>query len=474
MSDPKTDLNDGPVARQLWRVSAPMSLGILSVLAIGLADAYFLARLGGPALTAVGFVYPVIVAVSAFSVGLSAGANTALSQARGGDSDERAVARLALHATALGLAAALVIAGAFWLIAPWLFTLLGAKGAVLENVMAYLPYWIASFPLLVVTMILNAAFRAAGDGVTAAVMMVFTAVLNIALTPALIFGYGPAPEMGMAGAGLATLLARAAALGLVVVIALRRGIVAAGANPFDGLIGSAHQIVSVALPSAFSRAINPAGMAAVTAAVAVIGDTAVAGFGAASRVQSIALVPFFALAAGLGPVVGQAWGAGDAARARDAMRVAAIFALAYGAALAVTLITFAGPLAQFMTAAADPAAYTADYLRFVGWSLFGYGTAVAANAALTGRSRAGWAMGLSLTRIGLIYVPFAWLGVMTLGYSGILAAAVATNLVAFWGALVTTRATGIGPTNTALVAAPADLLASLTAQDSGKAQSQGS
>ncbi|MEL6644880.1 MAG: MATE family efflux transporter [Pseudomonadota bacterium] len=466
MSTATSDLNDGPVAHQLWRVSAPMSFGIFSVLAIGLADAYFLARLGGSALAAVGFVYPVIVAVSAFSVGLSAGANTALSQARGGESSEDAVARLALHATGLGLAVALAISLVFWLIAPWLFGLLGAEGDVLDNVMAYLPYWIASFPLLVVTMILNAAFRAAGDGVTAAVMMVLTAVLNIALTPTLIFGYGPAPEMEMAGAGFATLLARAAALVLVVAIALRRGIVALGGNPFKGLAASAREIIGTALPSAFSRAINPAGMAIVTAAVAVIGDTAVAGFGAASRVQSIALVPFFALAAGLGPVVGQAWGAGDEARAREAMRVATWFALIYGAVLAAILVLAADPIARFMTAADEPAAFTAQYLRFVGWSLCGYGLAVAANAALTGRSRAGWAMGLSLTRIGLVYVPFAWLGVMTFGYGGILAAAAATNIVAFWGALVTTRANGIGPSDTGVVRLPAKRLATLLSQTS--------
>ena len=104
------NLNDGPVAR----VSAPMSLGIFSVLAIGLADAFFLARVGGAALAAVGFVYPVIVAVSAFSVGMSAGANAALSQARGSDDGEDAVSRLALHACTLGLAVGLAFAGLLW------------------------------------------------------------------------------------------------------------------------------------------------------------------------------------------------------------------------------------------------------------------------------------------------------------------------------------------------------------------------
>ena len=461
MTQARSELNQGPVARQLARLSAPLSIGIFGVLAVGLSDAFFLARAGQTELTAIGFVYPVIVAVSAFSVGLSAGANTALSQARGREATDEAVAVLALHACILGACIGIMIAVSLWLMAPWLFSILGAEDRVLDAILSYLPFWIASFPILVVTMILNSAFRAAGDGLTAAMIMVITAVLNIALTPALIFGYGPMPEMGMAGAGLATLLARVFALSLAIVLALRRDMVVLTKRPFEGLWGSIREIFGVALPAGASRAINPAGMAAVTAAVATVGDVAVAGFGAASRVQAIALVPFFALAAGLGPVVGQAWGAGDEDRARSAMRAATVFVVIYGAALAAVLAFFADPLARLMTADEASAAYTADYLRFVGWSLVGYGLAVAANAAVTGRSRAVWAMGLSLSRIGLLYIPFAWLGVLTLGYPGVLAAAVAANVGAFWGALIATSATRIGPTDTAVVRIPADRIVAL-------------
>lgn len=441
----KSDLNSGPVWWQLTRVSAPMSVGILSVLAVGLADAFFLARAGDTELAAVGFVYPVIVAISAFSVGLSAGANAALSQARGSGQDDRGVARLALHAAVLGVGIGLGVAVMLWISGRSLFGLLGAQGQVLTNVLDYLPWWLASFPILVLTMILNATFRAAGDGLTAAGAMVLTAVLNIGLTPVLIFGYGPLPELGMSGAALATFLARIAALCIVVVVALRRDLVTFSPQALKGFVKSTRDILETALPAGMSRAINPAGMTIVTAAVATLGDTAVAGFGAAARVQAIALVPFFALASGLSPVVGQAWGAQKPARARSAMRAAMFFTFAYGALLAALLIMFADPLGRVMTAANAAADFTADYLRFVGWSLAGYGLVVAANAALTGRSRARWAMGLSLIRIVAIYIPLAWLGVLTLGYAGVLAAAAAANVLAFWGALVAARANEIGP-----------------------------
>lgn len=454
MSAASPNLNEGSVTRQLLRVSAPMTIGIFSVLAVGLADAFFLARVGQSELAALGFVYPVIVAISAFSVGLSSGANATFSQSRGGGRSETDVGILVLHAGFLGLVFGTTIALVMWWIAPMLFGLLGAQNTVLGNILAYLPWWLASFPLLVLTMILNAAFRAAGDSVTVAGLMVLTAVLNIALTPLLVFGWGFVPGLGMAGAGIATIVARAFVCGMVIVLAFRRDIFVLCKRPWRGLMHTTREVTGTALPAGGSRAINPAGMAVVTAAVATLGEAAVAGFGAASRIQGMSLVPFFALAAGLSPVVGQAWGAEKTDRARDAMRMAAVFTLGYGATLAAILVIFADPLARFMTASDGPAGYTADYLRFVGWSLAGYGMAVVSNAAMTGRSRAGWAMALSLSRITLVYIPFAWIGVMTFGYAGILGASAAANVFALWAALVVTWVTELGLSDARIVSGP--------------------
>lgn len=417
-----------------------MSLGILGVLLVGLADAFFLARVGEAELAAIGFVYPVIVAVSAFSIGLSAGANTALSQAIGRGTPDRQIAKLLLHAVGLGAALGLAVGGLLALSGPYLFALLGAREAVLDAVLAYLPWWAASFPILVVTMILNAGFRARGDGATPSAMMVMTAVLNIGLTPVLVFGLGPVEALGMAGAGISTLIARMLAGAVALALTIRRGQITLARCEGPGLRWSLREITSVGLPAAASRGINPAGMALVTAAVATVGDEAVAGFGAAARVQSVTLVPFFALSAGLAPVIGQAWGAQLPDRAREAVRLATWFSVLYGLLAGLSLWAFADPLARAMTANGTAAEFTAQYLRVVGWSLAGYGLVVAANAALTARSRATWALGLSLARIGLIYVPLAWVGVTLFGYTGILAAAVLANALGAWGALSATQA----------------------------------
>jgi putative MATE family efflux protein len=451
-----------PVGRALLRISAPMSLGILGVLLIGLADAYFLARVGAAELAAIGFVYPVIVAISAFSIGMSAGANTALSQAIGREVSRTHVARMTFHAAGFGAVFGLCVAALLVLGAPWLFWALGARDAVLDAVLAYTPWWAASFPFLVVTMILNAAFRAAGDGATPSAMMVLTAGLNIGLTPVFVFGWGPVDAFGMAGAGISTLIARAVAGALVLLLVIRRGRITVARCEGPSLRASISEIASVGLPAAASRGINPAGMALVTAAVATVGDEAVAGFGAAARLQAVTLVPFFALSAGLAPVVGQAWGAALPDRAREAVRLGTWFAVAYGLVAGVALWIFAEPLGRLMTDSGAAAGFTARYLGVVGWSLAGYGLVIAANAALTARSRASWALGLSLTRIGLFYVPLAWLGVSLFGFAGILAAAVIANAMGAWLALSATQVNDLSRARWRFLTAPAAALERLS------------
>ncbi|GFE66106.1 MATE family efflux transporter [Litoreibacter roseus] len=434
-------LTEGPVWKALAQISAPMSFGIFAVLSVGIADAYFLGQLGQNPLAAVGYIYPVTTSITSLAIGLSAGANTVVSQSLGREDEDSVACRLALHAFGLGLCLAIIAAIAFWLAHPWIFGLIGASDEVMTEVSAYTNWWALSFPFLVMMMITNSIFRAHGDGTTSAAIMIFSAVINVLITPLLVFGWGPIPGFETAGAAMATFIAQLTACVAAVTYAVRRGMLALGDTPLKGIRDSVKDIANVGAPAALSNAINPAGMAAVTAAVATLGDTAVAGFGAATRVQSLAIVVMLALSSGIGPVVGQNWGAKREDRARLAVRAAWTFCLGYGAALAVLLTIFAGPIAQMIASDEGAAEYTALYLRVVGCSLFGYGILVTANAAMNARSKAGWSMGLSLSRIFLVYLPGAWIGVTLLGYIGILVAAVAANVFAVLGAIYTGRKT---------------------------------
>ncbi|MDU8911716.1 MATE family efflux transporter [Aestuariicoccus sp. MJ-SS9] len=447
------DLNEGPVGRALWRVSAPMTIGILGVLSVGLADAYFLARAGETALSAIGFIYPVIVAVTSLSIGLGAGTSAVVSQAlgRSGGDDGRS-ARLALHSLLYASVLASLAAALVFLLAPVLFAAMGARSAVLEGVLAYMPWWCLSFPFMAGGMALNAVYRAGGESRIAAAVMLSQSLMNIALNPLFIFGFGPVPGLGIEGAGVATFAARVLAFAGLAVFAVRSGRLCLNMRALDGIGDTFRRVTRIGGPAALSNAINPAGMALVTGAVATLGDAAVAGFGAATRVQSLLFVPMLALSAGIGPVVGQAWGAENRARAQAATALTFGICVGYGAALSAVLWIFADPLARLMTDGSDASGFAAQYLRIVSLGFFGYGILVTANAAMNARDRALWSMGLSAARIALVYVPLAWAGVWAFGFAGILAAALLANLLAAWGALIAARAVGLLSTSAPPVA----------------------
>ena len=454
----KRDLTQGPVWRALAAMSAPMSFGIFAVLSVGLADAFFLGQMGGAELAAVGFIYPVTTAITSLSIGLSAGANAALSQGVGRGDDDEATRRLGLHAIGLGLLLAVAVALLAWLAYPFIFSALGAGENVAGKIAAYIPIWALSFPFLVVMMITNAVFRAHGDSLTSAWIMVLAAVINVGLDPLLIFGLWGLPEMGMAGAATATLAGRMVAVGLALYIAWRRGLLGWCGSLLSGLWGSVRQILHVGLPAAFSNAINPAGMALVTAAVATVGEAAVAGFGAATRIQSMALVPLLALSSGIGPVIGQNWGAEEQGRAAKTTATAFWFCIGYGALVATVLALFAEPLAGIFASGEEDATFAATYLRYVGLTLFGYGLLVVSNAAMNARDKAIWSMSLSLGRIFVLYLPLAWLGALTLGYPGIIAAAVAANVLGGWAAVVAARGTKLLQSDNRLITTPLKVL----------------
>ncbi len=437
------NLNDGPVWRALFATSAPMTLGILGVLSVGLADAFFLARAGEAALAAISFIFPVTTALTSLSIGLSAGTNTVVSQAIGQGASDAERHRLALHAMALAALLASVLSVLFYLSSGWIFAAMGARGEVLEAAQGYVPYWCLGFPFMVTGMSLNAVFRAAGRAGVAATTMVGQSILNIALNPVFIFGWAMIPALGVEGAGLSTGLARAVGFAGVFAYALRAGVVRFDCAPFRNMLASFRRIGRVGAPAAIANAINPAGMAIITAAVAVIGDAAVAGFGAAGRVQSLLVVPMLALSSGIGPVVGQAWGAGDDARARKALRLSFLWSAGIGTGVAIIATVLAEPIARLMTGGEAGLDYTVTYLRIASWGFFAYGIVIVANAALNARDKALPAMAVSLLRIFGLTVPLVWLGLWLGGYVGILVATVAGNVLGALAAIILCRALGL-------------------------------
>ncbi|MEX1266271.1 MAG: MATE family efflux transporter, partial [Woeseia sp.] len=321
MKPAQARLTQGPVGKHLVDMTVPVMYGILTMMLQGFVDAYFIGLVGDRELAALSFAFPVLMIVTSVAIGLGAGTSSVVARAIGAD-DHRRARRLATDSLLLSFGVTGIVCVIGILTIDPLFTLLGAPADMLGLIGGYMQILYVGVPFVVVGMVGMSSMRATGDTRLPSKLMVIAAVLNMLLDPILIFGFGPIPELGLDGAAMAALLARASIFIGVVYFMRRRLDMLTFARPKRAeMLRSWRDILHVGLPAAGTNAIIPIATGVITAMLAQYGPEAVAGFGVASRVESVVLVIFYAMSAIIGPFVGQNMSAGKADRIFAALKL---------------------------------------------------------------------------------------------------------------------------------------------------------
>jgi putative MATE family efflux protein len=414
----------------LFRLTLPMTLGIYSFMAFNFVDAVYIGRLGTLQLAAISFTFPVALVVGSLGQGLGIGASAVISRAIG-EGDESNVRRLTTDTLVLAFLGALLFTGLGLVTIDPLFRLLGAGEDVLPFIRQYMVLWYIGVPFVIIPMVGNNAIRATGDTRTPAMIMIMSAVANAALDPFFIFGIWIFPEMGITGAALASLIARAASLFIGLwVMGHRERLLTIVRPPLDVVVASWRQILFIGLPAAGANALTPLSMGIITGMVAVYGPAAVAALGAGVRVGGLVMGVFGAIGAVLTPFIGQNLGAGKAHRARAAIVHAQRFSLIWGLVLFALLALFARNIAMLF--ATDPAVIDRIvrllYIVPAGYGALGVMTV--STAAMNAYRRPIDAAVLNAVRLFALLVPMAIAGSLLIGLEGIFLAAAAAEIVA--------------------------------------------
>jgi Na+-driven multidrug efflux pump len=188
-------------------------------------------------------------------------------------------------------------------------------------------------------------------------------------------------------------------------------------------------ILHVGLPAAGTNAIIPIATAVITAMLASYGPEAVAGFGVASRVESVTLVIFYAISAIIGPFVGQNMAAGNADRIFTALRLCTMFCLASGLGIAAILAASSSYLPGLFSDNPEVTGVATQFLWIAPISYGAYGMVMVMNASFNGMGKPIPAVIVSVSRMGVIYVPLALLGNYYFAIPGIFAAYAFANVV---------------------------------------------
>ena len=301
-----------------------------------------------------------------------------------------------------------------------LFSMLGARGVVLDYIGEYMRIWYIGMIFVVVPMIGNNIIRATGDTKTPGMIMVFGAVANFALDPILIFGLGPVPAMGIRGAALATLVGRGSTFAVSMYVLIRRERLLTAEIPrLREIWASWREILHVAVPDAGARIIIPLGQGVMTRIIATYGAAAVAGYGVATRVEFFSLAAVNALSSVIGPFVGQNIGAGKIERVRTGFTVSRRFSLAVGLSLFVAYLFLADEVARLFNEDPTVVSVASLYIRIVAGVFAAQGFYLVVSSGLNVLKRPIHAAGLSLLELFGLAIPLAVLGSFIFGLMGV-------------------------------------------------------
>lgn len=212
MPQQSRNLTEGPVGRNLLLFALPVLAGNAAQSLNGSVNAVWVGRfLGEAALTATANSNNIMFFLIGSVFGIGMAATILIAQAIGGKDIAQARRVMGTSATFfIGLS--VLIAASGWWLSRHLLAAMGTPEASLPLAEAYLKVIFLAMPLLYTFAFLSAALRGAGDSRTPFRFLLLSVLLDVCFNPLLIFGIGPFPELGIAGAAWATLFAQGISL----------------------------------------------------------------------------------------------------------------------------------------------------------------------------------------------------------------------------------------------------------------------
>lgn len=322
-----------PVKKLIITMSLPMMASMLVQALYNIVDSIFVSRIGEDALTAVSLAFPVQTLMVAVAGGTGVGVNALLSKSLGekkfDEADRAANAGILLMFFSYIIFCLFGIFGAGKFFETQVDMSLPNAAAIVSYGKSYLSIcMIMSFGFLF-EMMLERLLQATGKTFYTMITQGTGAIINIILDPILIFGYLGLPEMGIAGAAVATVIGQVVAMVLAVVFNLRKNTdIHLSICKMKPGAATIRTIYWVGVPSIIMQAIGSVMTYGMNKILSPISTTAVAVFGVYFKLNSFIYMPVFGLNNGLIPIVAYNYGARHKERIMEAVRFSMMISVA--------------------------------------------------------------------------------------------------------------------------------------------------
>ena len=332
---------EGPIFTTLMKLSAPNVLNLLAFTGMVTFDGFFLGKLGSDALAGASLVFPwVMLVLQSTNNGMGTGVSSAVARAIGAGNSERANA-LVFHAFLLALALGAIFAALMLLGGPTLFRLMGGQDDMLGAALAYAYVALGGAAAICALNFMGNAVRGTGNMALPAGVLVACVLAHIAISPILIFGFGPLPALGAAGAAWGLVLPFVAG-GVWFVWYLHSGRALVqlrfrGVAPRRELFAD---ILKVGVPGLVDIAITNLSVVVLTGIAARMGRDIAIGYAMGARLEYIMQPIAFGFGTAMVAMVGTNWGAHQYARARAIALTGVTTIAAVCGAIGITVAIF--------------------------------------------------------------------------------------------------------------------------------------
>ncbi|MBO6106207.1 MAG: MATE family efflux transporter [Lachnospiraceae bacterium] len=325
------DMTETPVPRLITRLSIPTIISMLVTAIYNAADTFFVGRISTEATAAVGLAFSAMAVIQALGFFCGQGSGNYLSRMLGAGKQEEAE-KMAATGLALSMILGGVVAAASVLNIRQLAEFLGARGGTVEETVSYLRIIVLGAPFMMGQFVINNQLRYQGSAMYAMVGLLCGAILNIALDPLLIFGFG----MGVTGAALATVSGQIISFFVLLAGSMH------GVNIHLNIRNvrlNGHfivQIINGGIPALFRQGLAAVATVLLNRAAGVYGHAAIAGMSVTTRVTMFVSSALIGFGQGYQPVCSFNYGAEKKERVREGY----FFCVRYGTIFLTVMAVF--------------------------------------------------------------------------------------------------------------------------------------
>ena len=415
----ETFMKEKPVFPLLLSMSLPMVISMAVNSLYNIVDSYFVAKISEDAMTALSLVFPIQNFINAVAIGFGVGINAMIAQYLGAGRRDKAD-----EALTQGMVLA-VIHGIVMMILciigiPYFLRLFTTDANVIALGVRYATIVFSFSVILSVNLTFEKMNQAIGNMKITMISLLIGCGLNIILDPMIIFGIGPFPKLGIAGAALATGFGQCVPIVIYIAAYLKRPKRVAFRREYLHLTREvAKRLYSIGVPAILNMALTSVLTTALNAILAAFSQTYVLVLGIYYKLQTFLYMPANGIIQGMRPLIGYNYGAGEHKRVEQLYRLTLLLNICIMTAGMILCLTIPGKLMGAFAENPQTIQNGVIALHIICFGFILSAVSVTACGALEGLGKGIPSLLISLSRYVVLIIPLAFIFSRFFGAAGV-------------------------------------------------------